>query len=104
MFTSPDGCGDWVLPPWAGRLANLYFMKRWCRQHDNACRRRAWRRIATEKKRLLSLGVSYIEVHLVCRILTNPRNQAALSRYRRFLANEKQWLDMSTPKSDTIGT
>lgn len=43
-----------MLPDWSSTLCNLYYLKRYCRLHDNACRRKAWRRIATEKKRLLS--------------------------------------------------
>lgn len=104
LLANRDGCGDYVLPGWSGQLANLYFQKRWCRQHDDACRRRAWRRIAREKKRLLTQGVAYIELHLVCRILTNARNQLAVSRYLRFLANRAEGVDTLEPKSDTMGT
>ncbi len=74
------------LPPWSHALANLYYLKRYCRQYDNACRRKAWRKIAVEKKRLLSEGVQYIELHLVCRVLTNPRNQSAANRLQSYYA------------------
>lgn len=75
-----------MLPEWSSQLANLYFRKRYCREHDNACRRKAWRKIAVEKKRLLSEGVEYIELHLVCRVLTNPRNRNAEGRLQNYYA------------------
>jgi hypothetical protein len=75
-----------MLPNWANVLANLYYVKRWCRGPDDACRRRAWRKIAIEKKRLLGAGVEYIELHLVCRVLTNPLNQNARDRLRTYYA------------------
>jgi hypothetical protein len=75
-----------MLPPWSTMLANLYFEKRYCRMHDDACRRKAWRKIAVEKKRLLSSGVDYLELHLVCRVLTNPRNRNASDRLRTYYA------------------
>ena len=74
------------LPSWSHLLANLYYLKRYCRQHDNACRRKAWRKIAVEKKRLLAGGVPYIELHLVCRVLTNPRNRNAAERLQNYYA------------------
>jgi len=52
---------------------------------DDAGRRRWWRRIAVEKKRLLSEGVPYIELHLVCRYLTNPRNRNSEDRLKYYL-------------------
>lgn len=79
-----------TLPPWAGVLANLYWFKRACR--TDACRRRYWRRIAREKKRLLAAGVPYLEVHLVSRVLAQPGNPRAAERLRRyFSANGRQW-------------
>ncbi len=74
------------LPPFTSTLANLYVLKRTCRTWDNPCRRRAWRKIATEKKRLLEAGVPYIELHLVSRYLTNPRNRNAMFRLRNYYA------------------
>lgn len=75
-----------MLPEWSSQLANLYYRKRYCREHDHACRRKAWRKIAVEKKRLLSEGVEYIELHLVCRYLTNTGNRNAVDRLRTYLA------------------
>lgn len=65
-------------------MANLYWHKRYCRTHDHAGRRRAWRKIAAEKKRLLNEGVDYLELHLVCRHLTNPRNRNAEERLKAY--------------------
>lgn len=75
-----------MLSPWSHSLANLYWLKRYCRSPDQNCRRRIWRKIAAEKKRLLSEGVEYLELHLVCRHLTNPRNQNAADRLRSYYA------------------
>lgn len=72
------------MPEWADRLHNLYWIKRAAR--SNADRRAAWRKIADEKKRLLEAGVPYIELHLWCRHLTNPRNSNAAARLRRYYA------------------
>lgn len=72
------------MPEWAGELANLYWWKRIAR--TDAQRRKAWRRIAAQKKRLLDAGVPYIEVHLVSRHLTNPRNPNAEARMRAYFA------------------
>ncbi len=75
-----------MLPDWSATLATLYFKKRWCRPWDRACLTREYRKIAVEKKRLLIEGVPYIEVHLVTRMLTNPRNQGARLRWKTYLA------------------
>lgn len=78
-----------MLPAWSAQLRNLYWIKRACRQPDNNCRRRIWRRIAIEKKRLLKAGVQYLELHLVCRVLTNPSNKSAEQRLRVFYARDR---------------
>lgn len=75
-----------MLPQWAGDLARLYLFKRNCRKWDNACRLRLFRRIAREKKRLLDAGVPYIELHLVCRLLTDPQRQSFRDRLRYYYA------------------
>ena len=82
----PTGFEFVDLPAWSSELANLYYRKRYCRLHDHAGRRRAWRKIAVEEKRLLAGGVNYLELHLVCRVLTNPRNKSAADRWRRYQA------------------
>lgn len=73
-----------MLPAWSGTLRNLYFSKRVCRPWDSAGLRKAYRKIAVEKKRLLLEGVPYIELHLVCRYLTNPRNENSSIRLQRY--------------------
>lgn len=78
-----------MLPAWSNRLSNLYWVKRTCRRQDDACRRRVYRRIADEKKRLLLAGVPYLEVHLVCRYLTNPGNRNASDRLRAYRAQRR---------------
>lgn len=65
-------------------LWNLYWHLRCCR--NDACRRRWYRKIAVEKKRLLAAGVSHVELHLVCRVATNPRNPNARDRLRSYYA------------------
>lgn len=75
-----------MLPDWSSTIRNLYWIKRACRTVDNPCRRRIWRRIAVEKKRLLTEGVPYIELHLVCRHLTNLQNRNAESRLKAYYA------------------
>lgn len=70
--------------PFDSNLRALYWQKRACR--TDACRRRWWRRIAVEKKRLLAAGVPAIELHLWCRHLTNLRNPNAAARLDNFYA------------------
>lgn len=69
------------------RLANLYWRVRACRNYNQ--RRKWYYKIVVEKKRLLAEGVPAIELHLVCRVLANPHNQASvkrLSEYRQSVA------------------
>jgi hypothetical protein len=75
-----------MLPEWTATIRNLYWLKRACRAWDNACRRRIWRKIAAEKKRLLQAGVPYIELHLITRVLTNPDNPNSSARLRAYYA------------------
>ncbi len=65
-------------------LPNLYFTLRNCRPWDTAARRRIYRVIAAEKKRLYLSGVPYIEVHLWCRCLCNPRNERSTIRLQAY--------------------
>jgi hypothetical protein len=66
-------------------LRNLYWHLRMVRAHDSAGRRRRYRQIQDEKKRLLEVGVSQIKIHLICRVLTNPKNKAARERLAAYL-------------------
>lgn len=74
-----------MLPAWALTLAHLYWRLRMTRAGGRPTRRTWWRRIATEKKRLLAAGVPMIELHLVTRLLANPHSQAAARRWRQYL-------------------
>lgn len=73
-----------MLPEWSGRLTSLYWRLRATRSWDTAEKRRWYRKIAVEKKRLLSEGVPYIEVHLVTRYLTNLKNKNAQARLENY--------------------
>lgn len=68
-------------------LHNLYWSLRFNRISLSA-RRRFYRQILVEKKRLIDLGVDMEEVRLLCRSLSNPRNERAEQRlefYRKQL-------------------
>ena len=71
-----------TVPEWSGPLRNLYWLLRFLRQHDLAKRRKLYRRIAADKKRLIEPGVDLEEVRRLCRWLSNPANQAAEARFR----------------------
>lgn len=67
-------------------LRHLYWRLRFVRRISEAARRKAYRKIEGEKKRLLLAGVDAEELRLVCRFLSNPANEKALGRleaYRR---------------------
>lgn len=68
------------MPVWSGRLANLYWMLRYYGHRDQARRRKLYRKIAAERKRLLEAGVDGEEVRLLCRHLANPSNRHAAGR------------------------
>lgn len=65
------------LPHYAGTLANLYYRLRARRAYDLALRRRLYRYIFAEKKRLFLEGVDEEEIRLLCRYLANPANKHA---------------------------
>lgn len=75
-----------MVPPWADELSRRYWHLRYCRKWDSACKRRHYRKIAEEKKRLLVAGVPYIEVHLVTRYLANPDNPNSYRRLQVYYA------------------
>jgi hypothetical protein len=75
------------MPQWSPRLKNLYWLLRMRRSWDLATRRRMYRKIKDEKKRLISLGVDQEELRLLCRCLANTRNKHA---ERRFVAYRAQ--------------
>ena len=74
-----------MLPPWSADLRNLYWMLRYKRAWDSAARRRYYRKIAAEKKRLHSAGVDQEEVRLLCRYLANLKNKNAELRWRAYV-------------------
>lgn len=67
-----------------GSLNNLYFHLRMLRPFDTAARRKLYRYIAVEKKRLIESGVNAELVRLECRYLANTRNRHAERAYLRF--------------------
>lgn len=76
----------YAMPAWSSRLANLYYLLR-CYGHRNQARRRKlYRFIANERKRLLEAGVDGEEVRLLCRHLANPSNRHAAGRLAGYSA------------------
>lgn len=74
------------LPLYSSCLSNLYWMLRHYRDRDKAARRRYYRRIEDEKKRLFLEGVDKKEVLLLCRYLSEPRNIHAKSAFLAYAA------------------
>lgn len=72
------------MPEWGSVLSNLYWHLRYIRPFDQAARRRHYRKIAHEKKRLIETGVDPEQVRLFCRWLANPKNNAASIRFQNF--------------------
>lgn len=60
-------------------------MLRYKRVWDSAARRRYYRKIAAEKKRLQAAGVDQEEVRLLCRYLANLRNKNAELRWKAYV-------------------
>jgi len=75
-----------MAPP--GQLNHLYWSLRQNRPGMRPGRRTLYRRIEAEKKRLLVTGVPRIELHLWCRYLINPDNNAAAARLGAYLRGE----------------
>ena len=78
-----------MLPPWSSNLRNFYWFLRYKRVWDSAARRRYYRRIAAEKKRLQETGVDREEVRLLCRYLANLKNHNAELRWKAYAAQLK---------------
>ena len=72
-----------------GDLANLYWMLRYHRKWNEAKRRKYYRLIAGEKKRLKESGVDVELIRLACRSLANLRNRNAEARYMLYKAQRK---------------
>ncbi|SFF12856.1 hypothetical protein SAMN05428977_105324 [Nitrosomonas sp. Nm166] len=70
-----------------GKLYSLYWFIRYYRR-NRPVKRRYYRYVAKEKKRLIALGADAEEIRLLCRHLANPRNErteARLEAYRKTL-------------------
>ena len=74
---------------WHHALQNHYWHLRSIRRFDTAARRRYYRLIADEKKRLQQVGVDQEEIRLFCRMLSNLQNKNAETRYRAYAAQLK---------------
>lgn len=59
-------------------------MLRYKRAWDSAARRRYYRKIEAEKKRLHEAGVDSEEVRLLCRYLANLKNKNAEMRWKAY--------------------
>ena len=68
-------------PAWTGTVRNHYWHLRYCRGYDEARRRKEYRRIAAEKKRLQAGGVDSETIRLLCRHLVNLQNKQAEQRW-----------------------
>ena len=71
-------------PDWASKLANTYWFLRYNRKFNQAARRKYYRRIANEKKRLTESGVDAELVRLLCRHLAKPSCPHAKGRYMSY--------------------
>ena len=67
------------------RIRNLYWSLRAVRGYDLAARRRYYRLIAVEKKRLQEAGVDPEEIRLFCRACSMPDCPHAERRYRAYV-------------------
>lgn len=76
------------IPAYATQLANHYWMLRFKRSRSGAARRRYYRYIRAEKKRLFLEGVDFEEIRLLCRHLANPAN---IHAQQAFLAYSAQY-------------
>lgn len=75
------------MPDWSATLRNLYWMLRYRRAFDSAHRRKYYRKIDKEKRRLIEqVGVDPEEIRLLCRYLANLQNRNAEMRWRAYVA------------------
>ncbi len=68
-------------PEWTAAIRNHYWHLRYRRGYDEARRRKEYRRIEAEKKRLQSEGVDFELIRLLCRHLVNLQNRRAELRW-----------------------
>lgn len=69
------------MPEWSGKLRNLYWFLRYNRKFNEAKRRKYYRLIAAEKKRLYETGVDAELVRLLCLHLVNLTNKRAEANF-----------------------
>lgn len=68
-------------PAWSQTIRNHYWHLRFARDFHEARRRKEYRRIEAEKKRLHMEGVDLELMRLLCRHLVNLQNKAAERRW-----------------------
>jgi hypothetical protein len=61
---------------------------------DGAGRRRYYRYIAQEKRRLEAAGVDYEELRLLCRHLANLQSRHAEQRWQRYVEMREKQLEL----------
>jgi hypothetical protein len=82
------------VPSWSSTLRNLYWFLRYKRRFDQAGRRRYYRLIEKEKRRLVEeVGVDQEEVRLLCRFLANLKNSNAEQRWKTYAAQMRLSLE-----------
>ncbi|MEI7842761.1 MAG: hypothetical protein WCI39_06995 [Gallionellaceae bacterium] len=72
-------------PAWSQTIRNHYWHLRFARCFHEARRRKEYRRIQDEKKRLQFEGVDSEAVRLMCRHLVNLKNDRAEKRLVEYL-------------------
>lgn len=77
--------GPPMYPEWTANLRNLYWQLRQLGRVERH-RRRIYRHIEAEKKRLEALFFDPEEIRLLCRHLANPRRKRAESTYFAYKA------------------
>ena len=77
-------------PAWTGVIRNHYWHLRYVRGFHEARRRREYRIIEAEKKRLRSEGVDSEAIRLLCRHLVNLQNKRAEARWWNCLLTSSQ--------------
>ena len=70
-------------PDWTQFICNHYWHLRYARSFDTARRRKQYRLIEKEKKRLREAGVDGELVRLFCRHMVNLKNKPAAERFHK---------------------
>lgn len=73
-----------ALPDWSASLRHAYWQLRWCRVHRVSEIRKCYRRVKRERVELERRGLDAELLRLLCRVLVNPRNEAAELRFWGF--------------------